>query len=282
MPLSDNYEGFWGCSEASGTRYDEQGTSHLTGDNNSVGQSAAGAPGGLPCADIEQGLNQWLSCPTNSVVSLANEDFTFMAFANPEAKTTLMTVLSKYSASSAYYALYYYNVSDRWVWEVGGSGGAHGVIGNNFGSVSTATWCCLCGRHDAANDQISLSVNAGTPDTAAHAGGIGTNAADFEIGKFGSLVSHFDGLVWRVALWRRLLSTQDEIDVYNGGLGLSHAEILAFGGGGPAGQPTMKRFGGTPHMGVGGLKGGFGGGAWGRTKDHVIIPRWLADERQAA
>lgn len=55
-------------------------------------------------------------------------------------------------------------------------------------------------------------------------------------------------------------------------------------GGGAAGQPTMRRWGGVPHMGTGGLKGGSGGGPWGRSRtDRVIVPRWLADqERQAA
>jgi len=48
------------------------------------------------------------------------------------------------------------------------------------------------------------------------------------------------------------------------------------GGGGATGQPTMRRWGGVPGVGSGSLKGNFGGGAWGRTRDGLIVPRRLA------
>jgi len=57
-------------------------------------------------------------------------------------------------------------------------------------------------------------------------------------------------------------------------------------GGGAAGHPTMRRWGGTPAVGGQGVNdAGTGGGKmWGRSRSgRIVIPRWLQDqERQAA
>jgi len=67
-----------------------------------------------------------------------------------------------------------------------------------------------------------------------------------------------------------------------GSSSISSGQTVSFAPAVAAGQPTTKRWGGIPHMGTQKLKGGVRGGPWGRTQSHIIVPRWLADERQAA
>jgi hypothetical protein len=111
---------------------------------------------------------------------------------------------------------------------------------------------------------------------------VNNTITEMTLGHTGSVQSNnFAGVLRRVGFWNRGVSGAEVTTLWNGGAGLSYAEMVS--GGAPAGQPITKRSGGVPHMGTGGLKGGFGGGAWGRTRDHVYMPRWLADhERQAA
>lgn len=52
--------------------------------------------------------------------------------------------------------------------------------------------------------------------------------------------------------------------------------IFAGGGGGGTGQPTMRRWGGVPHVGGQGIGSKGKGRMWGRTSDGVIVPRRLA------
>ena len=66
--------------------------------------------------------------------------------------------------------------------------------------------------------------------------------------------------------------TADDALMYAVALG----EVVAAGG-----QPTVKRHGGVPGMNRLRMGPGFGGGAWGRTRSGVTIPRWLEGQRAA-
>ncbi len=63
-----------------------------------------------------------------------------------------------------------------------------------------------------------------------------------------------------------------------GGGGDAGVALTAFkpAAGGAAGQPTMRRWGGVPHMGTTKFRNGGRGGPWGRTTDGLIVPRRLA------
>lgn len=60
----------------------------------------------------------------------------------------------------------------------------------------------------------------------------------------------------------------------------------SFKGAAAGGQPTMRRWGGTPFVGGQGMKGGSASGngrMWGRRNSGVVVPRhWLGDEQKAA
>jgi hypothetical protein len=112
-------------------------------------------------------------------------------------------------------------------------------------SFSLSTWYCIHAWHDSAANQIGVVVNAGTPVTAAAASGVHADTADFRIGsrQFVGFEAYFDGIIDEVGFWRRVLTSQERTDLYNGGAGLAYSSFGGGGGGGDAlmGQICMQR-----------------------------------------
>jgi hypothetical protein len=101
-----------------------------------------------------------------------------------------------------------------------------------FGAFSIGTWYFVTVGHDAAANQIFATVNAGSPETAAHSGGILDAAQPFVLGDYlNGGGAAFDGLVDEFGIWKtRTLSGAERTWLYNAGNGRSYADIVAEGG----------------------------------------------------
>lgn len=237
MSLLTNLVSYWKLDEASGNALDSHSTNTLT--ENGTGGIASVAGKIVNARDFEFGDVDYFSLASNADVSLGDEDFTWAAWVNLESKPgALLTILSKYSSTTAEYALFWYNPTDRFAFECAGAGGANDAFANNFGAPTIGEWNHVVCWHDSVNNLLGISVNAGTADTVAYTHGVGTNAADFTLGKYGSLGFGFDGLIDEVGLWKRVLTSQERTDLYNGGAGLSYD---SFGGGGGSGGKRRRR-----------------------------------------
>lgn len=224
MALTDDLVSFWELEEASGTRNDSHGTNDLN-DNNSVGQGS-GKVGN--CADFESGSSNYLSHADNADLSTGDGvDFTICAWVNLESKPAEGGIVSKASQVATEYILEYVGVSGFFCFAF--------FVGTNalvkalsFGDPSIGTWCFVVAWHDVVDGSYNIQVNDGavdsTPDTS-----FADSALDFQIGRYGTS-QYFDGLIDQVGFWKRVLTTQERTDLYNGGAGLSYAALSGGGG----------------------------------------------------
>lgn len=234
MALSDAYAaavGAWNLDEASGDRADQVGSSTLT-DLNTVG-SAAGKFGNA--ADFEADTSEALICAgDNAALSMGDVDFTLRCWVKLESKGATRGILAKWNASSSNreYALIYNTSNDRYEFYVSSNGTAiANVTANNHGSPSTGTWYLIHAWHDSVNNQIGISVNAGTANTASYSSGVFDGASSFSIGYYvGGTQLYMDGLIDdAVVLKNYVMSSAERTADYNGGTGVAFANWATSG-----------------------------------------------------
>lgn len=228
MALTDNLISFWELEEASGTRNDAHSTNHLT-DNNTVGQ-AAGKVGNA--AAFVTANEEYLSVASNAALQTGDIDYTLCAWVYLDTKAHWQIVLTRDGngspAGSREYHLAYNQFSDRFEFYVfRATDSAVGVVANNLGSPSTATWYFIVASHDAAADTSYIQVNNGTADSAATGGALQAASSEpFRIGADNSPAGDaLDGRVDQVGFWKRLLTADEKTFLYNGGNGRSYGEI---------------------------------------------------------
>jgi hypothetical protein len=221
MPLTDNLIAYWKMDEASGDALDSLGSNNLT-DNNTVGAGTGKVNG---ARDFEDTNTEWFNHGDNSALSTGDIDFTVAFWVKFESLSTNKDMVSKW-VNAGWEFLHYYDVgSSRFVFYVVSSGGGTftPVSANNFGAASTGTWYFVVGWHDSVNNQIGISINDGTPNTAAHSAGVADTATDFYIGRTGDTTdSYMDGLIDEVGFWKRVLTSTERTQLYNGGAGLTY------------------------------------------------------------
>lgn len=223
---------YWKLDEGSGTRDDAVGSSDLTA--NGTGGVGAGTGKKTNAADLELSESDFLERADNADLSTGDIDFTVSAWVNMESKstgTTAMTIVGKReSATVREYDVYYTGATaDRFALNLYNSGGTGvcTVNANNFGSPSVGTWYFLVAWHDAAANTCNISVNNGTPDSAAESGVPSDTAANFRIGAvYTTEVNFFDGLIDEVGFWKKKLSSQEITDLYNSGNGNTYTTSI--------------------------------------------------------
>lgn len=227
MAWTDNLVSYWKLDEASGDRADSHGSNTLT-DNNTV-TSATGVINSA--ADFESTNSETLSHTSNSDFQTGDIDFTWTCWVKLESKPNHMGIISKYSDE---YTIWFESASDRFEFFVGtGALGAARVTANNFGAPSLGSWCFIVAWHDSVNNVVGIQVNNGTANTVSHSGGITANSNGFVMGNVNSSFP-YDGLIDEVGYWKRILTTQEKTDLYNGGAGLAYP----FSGGGGSVLPS--------------------------------------------
>jgi hypothetical protein len=90
---------------------------------------------------------------------------------------------------------------------------------------ATGTWYFVSVTYDAANDILSLDLNAsGTPGTASRTDVVGADQP-FNIGESGSGFGYLDGQADSIGYWQRALSASEIAAIYNSGAGRSYASL---------------------------------------------------------
>lgn len=222
MALLDNLISYWALDESSGDRADSHGSNTLT-DNGPVGS----ATGKLGLAASFSGITNYsLSRADNASLSTGDIDFTAQAWVYFTTKTNYHVFAHKGwetgGSSNKEWVLWYDQGADRFVFSVAKSGADTSVTAGNFGAPSINTWYLLHGWHDSINNQIGISVNAGTANTTTHTTGVNDGASNFEVGASSVQALWLSGRVDEVGFWKRVLSSQDRTDLYNSGAGLAY------------------------------------------------------------
>lgn len=224
MALTDNLEAFWELEEASGTRVDSAGANDLT-DNNTVTQ-AAGKVGFA--AQFTAANSESLTIADNASLSTGDIDFTLAGWIFQDTKTVYHGLAGKWTAAGNQreYLFDYDTASDRFRGVISADGITAVVVSaNNLGSVSNATWYFIIFEHNATANTISIAVNNGIADSTAHTGGALNGTSAFRLGARDIAGTFHDGRIDQVGFWKRLLTAEEKIFLFNNGAGQSFAAI---------------------------------------------------------
>lgn len=212
-------KGYWKLDEASGNAIDAKGVNTLT-DNNSVGTGVGKISTGR---DFTGASSQFLSSADNAALSMGDIDFTIGAwvrYAGTLGALQYPAIMGKWVlATTKEYNLYLNGDSTRFEFSVSGDGTTSTTVtANTFGAPVNDTWYHVVAWHDATANTISISVNAGTPDSAAHTTGVVDSTSAFQIGAFDGAF-FWTGQIDEAFLTKRVLTAGERTSLYNVGVG---------------------------------------------------------------
>jgi hypothetical protein len=225
MALTDSLISFWELEEASGTRVDSVVTSgNDLADNNTVTQ-AAGKVGNA--AQFTAANSEYLSRADNASLSTGNIDFTFALWVNLASNAAAQAFIDKSDNATWEYEIFFSVAANRLAFYVENAlSGGDTVTADNLGAPSISTWYFIVAWYDSVNDLLNIQVNNGTADSVSHTDGARDSAHAFRMGAQGGVTNFTNGLIDQVGFWKRVLTAQERTDLYNGGNGLSYAEIV--------------------------------------------------------
>ncbi len=202
--------------EASGNALDSFAANDLT-DNNTVGSGT-----GLvysTARDFELDNTEYFSITDNTDLSAGDTDWMFEVWFRMESQPGTSYILSKLNNFFKEYELYYSTV-------IGLTMETEGFAAV-WGGLSNATWYQAFFWHDSTANVIGIVVNAGTPVTSSTGGAAKPDTdGPFNIGRRAvSANNYWDGLVGPVRMWRRVLTSGERTELYNGGAGRDYAYI---------------------------------------------------------
>ena len=256
MALTDSLISVWELAEASGNALDSHGSNELT-ENSGIIAASSGPASLAGSRDIEDADSESFDITDNASLSTGDIDFTFAVWVYLEdGGARVVAAKGDTGLSTSEWILNH--TGTRMMMTVYGSSSTQ-VQAHNYGGLPTSTWLHVVCWHDSVNNQIGISINAGTPDTTSHSAGCNDTASAFRIGAYVGMEGFWegwDGLLAQAAFWKRVLTSQERTDLYAAGSGLPYS---SWGGGG-AGQPTAKRMGGVLFapgfcQGVSGVRG---------------------------
>lgn len=222
MSVITGLNNYWPHDEASGNALDVHGSRPLT-DETGVA-STTGKVGNA--RDFEASSNDRMSSADNADLSMGDIDFEFALWLKPESLVSFPGVFGKYAASDATDEYLLYSDGSIFKWVVWNPSSTATTVSSTFGTLSTATWYFVTCGYDSALDLAFMTVNAGTPDTQPHAGGVRDGTNTFYTGAF--LATRWDGLIDEFGLWKnRVLTPAERTWLYNAGAGRSYADLVA-------------------------------------------------------
>jgi RHS repeat-associated protein/uncharacterized repeat protein (TIGR01451 family) len=215
-PGTEGLVSWWSMDETSGMRYDSQGANHLA-DNNAVGY-ASGLNG--KAARFVNNSSQSLSIVDNPNISAGNIDFTLVADVYLDNTTTNMVILDKSTnGSNMEYRLSY--ISGTGFRFRFGSGTVDSTV------ASAATWNTVVAWYDSANDTLNIQVNNGTVYSRSYTSGAPdtTNSLVFGVSTGGTMP--FSGRIDEVAIFKRVLATDERAWFHNAGDGRVYTDLAS-------------------------------------------------------
>ena len=170
--------------------------------------------------------NDYLSINDNANLSMGDIDFTIACWVNATSlPTDYIGIVTKYgSAGNRDYML--------WVEKPSCDPDAFNVLVSNDGTannnlcsgsaISTSTWYFLVMWHDATANTINIQINNGTAVSKEHTTGVYDSGQALYIGRYSSSSFDWNGLIDEVAVWKRILTSDEKTYLYNSGSGRTY------------------------------------------------------------
>lgn len=245
MALIDNLVSYWRLDEASGDAIDAHGSNDLT-DNNTVGTGAGVISNARA---FVRANSEFFSHADNTDLSTGDIDFSFSCWVNcddPGIARQIIVAKDDDNLGREYIIATNDGGTSNLRFTVLNGGSVAQV--NSSTDLSMATWHHIVVWHDASANQIGIVVDDGTPATQSHSGGVANSTGTFQIGarEYSGAENYFGGLIDEVGFWKRVLTSGEITELYNGGAGLAYP--FAAGGASPPEVPYRLRGGGIAEI----------------------------------
>jgi hypothetical protein len=220
--LKTSLVSYWKMDESTGSRSDSISTNHLTDNSiSSVGGKISNAAHFVKSSATN---GNGLYIFDNASLHSGDIDFTFAAWVKMNAYTTGAVIGKGDAGARREYRLVFDGNSKHFQFVVNTSTGEK-VVSTPVNSVTTGNWYFVVAYHNKSTDQIGVSLNNGTP-VITSTGGAAPLVFDgwFTIGDFRDVSGYrLDGDVDEVGFWKRILTSQEKTDLYNGATGNSYS-----------------------------------------------------------
>jgi hypothetical protein len=224
MPsLYSGLQAYWPLHEASGTRPEVSGNGLDLTDNNTV----TGNPGRVENASQFTIANsEYLSRASEARLQGGDIDMTFCAWAYLDSVAATQCIVGKDNdvAGQREYQLVYVTASGFRFIVFTAVDVAKAVVATTPGVANAGQWYFVQGWHDAAADLVWVQVDNNAAFSAASGTLQAASTAEFDIGRIVYSTTHeyFGGRACEVGFWRRVLTLQERMWLYNGGLGRTY------------------------------------------------------------
>lgn len=199
-------------------------------------QSAGGNAGGSSVPYVNYALavasasNQYLTVADSAAWNWsASGGFTICGWINHATLAATQHIVGKYTSTQREWSMG--TGATRFLSvRLSGDGTAQTNASTSAQVAVAGTWAFLCLRYIPANAgaEINLSVNNGTPQTAAHAAGLFNGTSRIVLGGSDvAIASSVDGKLDRFGFWSRPLSNSEVTQLYNAAAGLKYSDLDA-------------------------------------------------------
>jgi hypothetical protein len=217
-PLLTGLSSYWKLDEASGNRLDSVGSRTMTPQN---GVSAIAGKISNCAAFAGTGNDQLVTGIDASLTAIDwSLGFSVTGWMYiPGAYTARTTVLSKFAAGNADWALFTNSVASLRMSVFDSVSGSSDAI--NTTSLVADTWYFFAGRYNPSTKKAEFSLNGGSWNLGAALTNVPKNVRQILIIN-GYAATYGVCRVDEVGLWTRYLSDAEVTELYNGGAGLAY------------------------------------------------------------
>lgn len=218
MALFDNCVAAWKLSDLT----DATGRGNTLTNNNSATFNTGKIGNALYTTAAS---SQYLSIASNSDVQTGDVDFTIAFWFYQTAVPVDTTIISKDDTGSN--REYLFEIASNSIkFTVWRGGVAKTAEDSPSGGLTAGTWHSCIGYHDATADTVNIQIDDRTPVSTATGGALdAAGSAALQIGARTAISKYWDGRIDDVNIFKKVFSSQDRTDWYNGGTGIE------FGGG---------------------------------------------------
>jgi hypothetical protein len=209
----------WELSELSGTRSDHVGTAHLTQHNGVMG--VTDSHGDIAAQFVASAQHYLSYSAAPQIVDAFHQPFTLALWVTPSVLTLSALVTNGNSHNAGQYDFRLLILNSSGQLDISCNGGASGVISPSTATLTAGQRSLIIVWHDGA--QLHLQVNQGAIESASGIALPGGSAPinRFNVGAIGDgLQDFFSGLINKVLLFTRVLTSEERAIVWNNGEGL--------------------------------------------------------------
>ena len=167
--------------------------------------------------------SEYFSIASNANLQTGDTDFAFSMWVYPDTSTATMSLVTKYSGSTAT-SEYYIELNTSLNVVVRMSAESETVI-TGTGTLTEDAWNHLVVEHDNGTG-MRFTINGGATETIAYTGGNSVETVDFRVGRRGAYNPlYLNGRLARLGFWKKVLSSTELTQLYNDGVGLAYAAL---------------------------------------------------------